>query len=243
MSHLFAGATVVLRRFDPERFATLVRRDRRDPHLAGADAIGALPRSPAARSDPRLARLQAIYVGGSRIPPAVFERALQTARTEDRRALRPDRSAGDLLSAAARARCRRGASRPAHSFGRAALPDYEVRLAGSDERASAGSAGEVLIRGGNVMAGYWQDEDATRAALRDGWLQTGDIGEFDDAGNLSIVGRLKDVIRSGSSTIMPKEVEDVIAAASGGRRGRGARPAGCRMGRGGDRLRGGASPA
>ena len=56
-------------------------------------------------------------------------------------------------------------------FGWGALPDYEVHIAGSDERSSAGSAGEVLIRGGNVMAGYWQDEDATRAALRDGWLQ------------------------------------------------------------------------
>ena len=69
----------------------------------------------------------------------------------------------------------------------------------------------MLIRGGNVMAGYWKDDAATRAALRDGWLQTGDIGEFDDGGNLHIVGRIKDVIRSGSSTIVPKEVEDVIA--------------------------------
>jgi acyl-CoA synthetase (AMP-forming)/AMP-acid ligase II len=68
----------------------------------------------------------------------------------------------------------------------------------------------MLIRGGHVMAGYWQDDAATAAALRDGWLHTGDIGEFDEGGNLHIVGRLKDVIRSGSSTVIPKEVEDVI---------------------------------
>ena len=68
----------------------------------------------------------------------------------------------------------------------------------------------MLIRGGNVMAGYWQDEAATQASLRDGWLHTGDIGQFDADGFLSIVGRLKEVIRSGASTIVPKEVEDVL---------------------------------
>jgi acyl-CoA synthetase (AMP-forming)/AMP-acid ligase II len=70
----------------------------------------------------------------------------------------------------------------------------------------------VLIRGDHVMAGYWHDDAATAEALRDGWLHTGDIGEFDDGGNLHIVGRLKDVIRSGSSTIIPKEVEDAITS-------------------------------
>jgi long-chain acyl-CoA synthetase len=88
-----------------------------------------------------------------------------------------------------------------HSVGRV-LGDYEVRIAGAD--------GEVLIRGDNVMAGYWRDEAGTRAALSDGWLHTGDIGELDGDGNLAIVGRLKDVIRSGSSTIIPREVEDVL---------------------------------
>ena len=83
------------------------------------------------------------------------------------------------------------------------FPAYRVRL---------GEADEVQVQGGNVMAGYWQNEEATREALRDGWLHTGDIGAFDGDGRLSIVGRLKEVIRSGSSSIMPKEVEDVIAA-------------------------------
>jgi long-chain acyl-CoA synthetase len=62
------------------------------------------------------------------------------------------------------------------------------------------------------MAGYWRNDAATAAALRDGWLHTGDIGQLDASGNLSIVGRLNDVIRSGSTSIMPKEVEDVIGA-------------------------------
>jgi acyl-CoA synthetase (AMP-forming)/AMP-acid ligase II len=94
------------------------------------------------------------------------------------------------------------------SVGRA-LPDYQVRIAG--EETATGSPGEVLIRGGNVMAGYWKNEAATDAALRNGWLHTGDIGQLDADGNLFIVGRLNDVIRSGSTSIMPKEVEDAIA--------------------------------
>jgi acyl-CoA synthetase (AMP-forming)/AMP-acid ligase II len=85
-----------------------------------------------------------------------------------------------------------------------ALSGYAVQLA------NAKGPGEVLIRGGNVTAGYWKQEAASQTLLRDGWLHTGDIGELDDAGNLYIVGRLNDVIRSGSSTIMPKEVEDAI---------------------------------
>jgi acyl-CoA synthetase (AMP-forming)/AMP-acid ligase II len=89
------------------------------------------------------------------------------------------------------------------------LPGYEIRLAGSE--VGSRGAGEILIRGGNVMAGYWRNEAESRLALREGWLHTGDIGEFDEAGNLFIIGRLKEVIRSGSSTIIPKEVEDVLA--------------------------------
>ena len=207
MSHLFAGATVMLGgRFDARRLAATIERNRRHPHVTGADAARALARPLAAR-DPRLERLQAVYVGGSRIPPP-YSSGRWSCSAADRRALRHDRSAGDLLSAAARSRCEPATvGNASWSRSGARCPDTRCRLAAGQ---NGGRAGEVLIRGGNVMAGYWQDEAASQALLRDGWLHTGDIGELDDAGNLSIVGRLKDVIRSGSSTIMPKEVEDVI---------------------------------
>ena len=58
------------------------------------------------------------------------------------------------------------------------FPAYRVRLADAGDAADA--SGEVLVQGGNVMAGYWQNEEATREALRDGWLHTGDIGAFDE---------------------------------------------------------------
>jgi acyl-CoA synthetase (AMP-forming)/AMP-acid ligase II len=207
MSHLFAGATVVLRRFDPDGFATLV-------HQTGATRTSLVPTQLVrcldhlrARDD-RLERLQAIHVGGSRIPPAVFERALELLgpRIGVLYGLTEAPVSTYLSPHALEPRAERG--RLIHSVGRV-LGDYRVRIA-DESSAGSGRSGEVLIGGGNVMAGYWQDETATAAALHDGWLHTGDIGEFDDAGNLYIVGRLKDVIRSGSSTIIPKEIEDVI---------------------------------
>ena len=66
-----------------------------------------------------------------------------------------------------------------------------------------------------LMDGYFDDPDATAEALRDGWYHTGDLGALDDEGYLSIVGRARDVIRSGGETIAPVEVEAVLADASG----------------------------
>jgi acyl-CoA synthetase (AMP-forming)/AMP-acid ligase II len=215
MSHLFAGATVVLSRFDPKQLAALIAR-------TGATRTSLVPTQLVRclehlrPNDDRLARLQAIYVGGSRIPPDIFERALDVIGAKigvlyglteaPVTCYLPPRA----LAAEGEDRAK-NRNRLIHSVGRV-LGDYELRIAASDEQISVGSgrSGEVQIRGGHVMAGYWQDDASTSAALRDGWLHTGDIGEFDAAGNLAIVGRIKDVIRSGSSTVIPKEVEDVI---------------------------------
>jgi acyl-CoA synthetase (AMP-forming)/AMP-acid ligase II len=72
--------------------------------------------------------------------------------------------------------------------------------------------GEIWVRGPLVMAGYLNNLEATTNTIdSDGWLHTGDIGQFDTHGDLSIVGRIKDVIRSGSTSIVPKEVEDAVA--------------------------------
>ncbi len=212
MAHLFAGATVVLAgRADPERLAAQIQE-------TGATRTSLVPTQLVRaldhwrHRDERLRRLQAIYVGGSRIPLPVFEQALDLVgprigvlygMTEapvtcylPPQCLEVDEPLRRRLM---------------ESVGHA-LCGYQVRISTSGERPSGPDeeVGEVLVRGGNVMAGYWRDELATRAALRDGWLHTGDIGRIDEAGNLHIVGRLNDVIRSGSSSIIPKEVEDVI---------------------------------
>lgn len=211
MSHLFAGATVILGgRFDPEHAAARIKQ-------TGATRTSLVPTQLVRwldhlqDGDPRLGRLQAIYVGGSRIPPTVFERALTClgprigvlyGMTEapvtcylPPQSLDTDAKKRRLLM---------------QSVGHE-LFGYHIRIATADgPTAAADTAGEVLIRGDNITAGYWKQEAASHALLRDGWLHTGDIGQLDDAGNLYLVGRLNDIIRSGSSTIIPKEVEDVI---------------------------------
>ncbi len=74
----------------------------------------------------------------------------------------------------------------------------------------AGAMGEILCRGDVVMPGYWQNAEASRAALRSGWLHTGDVGAFDTEGYLHLKDRSKDLIISGGSNIYPREVEEVL---------------------------------
>jgi long-chain acyl-CoA synthetase len=78
-----------------------------------------------------------------------------------------------------------------------------------------GDVGEVLIKGDSVMAGYWRNPDATAAAIRDGWLYTGDVGCLDADGFLTLKDRSKDLIISGGSNIYPREVEEVLLTAPG----------------------------
>ena len=82
------------------------------------------------------------------------------------------------------------------------LPNVEVELA---------AEGEILVRGPGVMRGYWQDDVATSEVLQEGWLRTGDLGEFDHKGNLKITGRKKEmIVLSTGKNISPGEIEKVL---------------------------------
>ena len=73
-----------------------------------------------------------------------------------------------------------------------------------------GEGGEVCLRSETMMDGYFDDPEATARALVDGWYHTGDVGVLDDEGYLSIVGRVRDIIRTGGETVGPGEVEDAL---------------------------------
>ncbi|MDM7944199.1 MAG: AMP-binding protein [Hydrogenophaga sp.] len=101
------------------------------------------------------------------------------------------------------------------SVGVAQTP-VQVRVADADGRSlPTGAVGEVLIKGDSVMAGYWNNPEASSAAVRDGWLFTGDVGCLDADGFLTLKDRSKDLIISGGSNIYPREVEEVLLTAPG----------------------------
>jgi len=87
----------------------------------------------------------------------------------------------------------------------------EVKIFDAEDRElPAGKIGEIVTRSDCVMAGYWQNPEATRKTLRGGWLHTGDVGSMDAAGFLTIRDRSKDMIISGGSNIYPREIEEVL---------------------------------
>jgi long-chain acyl-CoA synthetase len=79
-----------------------------------------------------------------------------------------------------------------------------------DRPVPAGESGEIICKGDVVMAGYWRDPQASAAALKGGFLHTGDVGAFDEQGYLTIKDRSKDMIISGGSNIYPREIEEVL---------------------------------
>jgi HIP---CoA ligase len=90
--------------------------------------------------------------------------------------------------------------------------DFELRI----DAAPSEESGEVLLRGPNVMLGYLDDPEATAAAIdAEGWLHTGDIGAVDEAGNLRITDRLKDMYICGGFNVYPAEIEQVLARMDG----------------------------
>jgi acyl-CoA synthetase (AMP-forming)/AMP-acid ligase II len=82
-----------------------------------------------------------------------------------------------------------------------ASPGVDLRLAGD---------GEILVRSDYLFDGYWENPEATQEALRDGWFHTGDLGALDEEGYLSIVGRKKELIRTGGESFSPGEVEAAL---------------------------------
>jgi len=92
-----------------------------------------------------------------------------------------------------------------------AFTGVEVMVGDADDRPlPTGEIGEILVRGDPVMAGYWDNPQASAETLRGGWLHTGDVGSLDEEGFLTLRDRSKDVIISGGSNIYPREVEEVL---------------------------------
>jgi acyl-CoA synthetase (AMP-forming)/AMP-acid ligase II len=92
------------------------------------------------------------------------------------------------------------------------LPGVEMQIVNDrGERCGPNEVGEIVVRGPNIMKGYWKRPTETASALADGWLHTGDLGRVDERGFFFVVDRKKDLIISGGVNIYPRDIENVLA--------------------------------
>ncbi len=201
---LMAGATVLLvERFDPQTaLESIVNHG--VTVISGAptmwSAWAALPDAP----PDAFAKVRLAASGAARLDPST-RRAVQ-----QRFGLELTEGYG-LTEASPVVTSGIGQAAPDGSIG-VPLPGVHVRLVDADGQDSlVGDAGELWVQGPNVFAGYWNDPDATHAALtEDGWLRTGDIAVVDDDGFLFLVDRVKDLVIVSGFNVYPAEVEEVM---------------------------------
>lgn len=168
---------------------------------AGVSHVSLVPSALTALLEARRRRpvpptLRAILLGGGPIPPALIRRALDAGLPVCPTYGLTESASGVTAGAAG------DATTDPETSGRP-LPGAEIRVA---------SDGEILVRGTMVFAGYADDERATAAALREGWLHTGDLGVLGADGRLTVLDRRDDLFASGGENVYPAEVEAVLLA-------------------------------
>jgi long-chain acyl-CoA synthetase len=205
---LYAGGTLVLLpRFDPATLLAAIKRER-VTHWAGVPTMywGLLEHVKKNKVDVSdvSASLRLAISGGSSMPVELmkaFEQTFSVRIIE-----------GYGLSETAPVATFNHLERPAKP-GTVGQPVFGVQVRcvdDNDEPVPVGTPGEVVIRGNNVMKGYYKRPEATAEALRGGWFHTGDIGAFDSEGYLSIVDRKKDMIIRSGLNVYPREIEEVL---------------------------------
>jgi acyl-CoA synthetase (AMP-forming)/AMP-acid ligase II len=212
LAHLATGGTVVLGgRFDASRMVSLLQEHRAACTSMVPTHLVRVLRDCQPSSLRALSTLRSIDIGAASVPPETFEQALDAfgpkigvlyGLTEAPWSCYQPPSALDASPHIQRARIT-SVGRPV--FG------CDVMIAGESGAAPTGQPGEVLIRGAHVMMGYWKRPDLTAQVLKDDWFSTGDLGQFDNDGILSITGRIKEVIRTGGKSVQPNEVEAALS--------------------------------
>jgi acyl-CoA synthetase (AMP-forming)/AMP-acid ligase II len=198
--YLRTGATLhVLPRWRPADALRLTAEHRMASVGGVAAHIGLLLREPTFDSYD-LSSVRTIVIGGGPSPPALVEEARRRFGAAYSIRYSSTESGGVGTGTAFEA----DDEEALHTVGRP-RPGVEIRI---DE-----ATGELLLRSGAVMAGYWNDPERTAAVLdADGWLHTGDLGEIDDRGLLRLTGRATDMYIRGGYNVHPAEVEAVLIA-------------------------------
>src|SRR6201991_2469609 len=203
---VLAGATLTLiPRFDPRKALEVIERDAVTVFEGVPTMYSALLSVASEAAPESTSSLRTCVSGGAALPVQVladFEIAFGCTVLE-----------GYGLSESSPAAAFNHPNRPrkAGSIG-TPIEGVQMRVVDLDGvEVPQGQAGEIQIRGHNVMKGYWNLPDATQAAITaDGWLITGDIGQVDDEGYFYIVDRTKDMIIRGGYNVYPREIEEVL---------------------------------
>ena len=201
---LRVGATLtLLPRFDPGEALETMQRDR-VTHFYGVPTMyGALLHHPG-REEYDTSSLRTCITGGASMPVEVlrgFEQAFECIVLE---------GYGLSETSPVASSNHPEMERKPGSIG-TPLEEVEMRVVDEDDHEVAqGEVGEIVIRGHNVMKGYWQQPDATAEAMRGGWFHSGDMARIDEEGYFFIVDRKKDLIIRGGYNVYPREVEEVL---------------------------------
>jgi HIP---CoA ligase len=215
---LLTGATIVPQLvYDPEQTMRLIEAER-ITILPGAPTIYQTILDHPARARYDLSSLRLAVTGAAVVPVALVER-MQAELSFD-----TVLTAYGLTEAVVVTMCRPGdGPRTVATTSGRPTAGFEIRLApagaapdDTDGTGGADGAGEILLRGPNVMLGYLDDPAATKEAIDDdGWLHTGDVGRLDADGYLTITDRLKDMYICGGFNVYPAEIEQVLARLDG----------------------------
>ncbi|WP_226617700.1 o-succinylbenzoate--CoA ligase [Cytobacillus firmus] len=202
---LFSGGTIVIPgKFEPEKALAMIEKHKVTIVMGVPTIHQALLTSPSFKTAD-LSTVRWFYNGGapcsSELIDAYFDRGFLFGQGFGMTETSPTLF---MLT-------KEDASRKRGSIGKPVLFS-EYKLIDSEGKAAAkGEVGELAVRGPNIMKEYWNRPDATKDALKDGWLLTGDLAKTDEEGFLFIVGRKKEMIISGGENIYPLEVEQVIS--------------------------------
>ncbi|MDT7615049.1 MAG: hypothetical protein QOF00_2496 [Pseudonocardiales bacterium] len=211
MAALMRGMTVVAVPFDVESVLDLVERYRITDAFLVPTMIALLLQRTDLLDAHDLSSLQTIFYAAAPIPVPVLSVALERFGPIFVQMYGLSESA--TISTVLRKEDHRldGDHRRLSSCGRE-ITHVEVRIGTVEQECPPGERGELLLRGANVMSGYWGLPEASELAVKAGWLHTGDIAIRDEDGYLYIVDRKHDMIITGGANVYPREVEDVLYA-------------------------------